>query len=208
MEYEGESMMKEGITIKNSITVKNNIATGLMLFGFFFKIGCFTFGGGWSILAQMEQEFIEKRKLLTKGQLMDMVVVGKSIPGIMITNISMLFGYSLGGWFGGICAVLGMACPAILILTFIAMGYDSLKNNPWCNSILLGIRCAIVPIMIRAAWSLGKEILKTKLAIGICAAAFILSFFMAVSNGILIILGIAAAVLLYIHAINGGGDRI
>ena len=48
-----------------------------------------------------------------------MVAVGKSVPGIMITNISMLFGYYGGGWFGGVCAVLGMACPAVLILSFV-----------------------------------------------------------------------------------------
>ena len=70
---------------------KERIKNGLMLFAFFFKIGCFTFGGGWSILAQMEQEFVDKRKLITKEELLDMVAVGKSVPGIMITNISMLF---------------------------------------------------------------------------------------------------------------------
>ncbi len=52
---------------------KERIKNGLMLFAFFFKIGCFTFGGGWSILAQMEQEFVDKRKLITKEELLDMV---------------------------------------------------------------------------------------------------------------------------------------
>ena len=55
---------------------KERIKNGLMLFVFFFKIGCFTFGGGWSILAQMEQEFVDKRKLITKEELLDMVAVG------------------------------------------------------------------------------------------------------------------------------------
>ena len=67
----------------------------------------------------MEQEFVDKRKLITKEELLDMVAVGKSVPGIMITNISMLFGYYVGGWFGGVCAVLGMTCPAVLILSFV-----------------------------------------------------------------------------------------
>ena len=102
---------------------KEKIKNGLMLFAFFFKIGCFTFGGGWSILAQMEQEFVDKKKLITKEELLDMVAVGKSVPGIMITNISMLFGYYVGGWFGGVCAVLGMTCPAVLILSFVTVFY-------------------------------------------------------------------------------------
>ena len=132
---------------------KERIKNGLMLFAFFFKIGCFTFGGGWSILAQMEQEFVDKRKLITKEELLDMVAVGKSVPGIMITNISMLFGYYVGGWFGGVCAVLGMTCPAVLILSFVTAFYKVLKSNVWCHAALRGIRCAVVPIMGSAALS-------------------------------------------------------
>ena len=110
---------------------KEKIKNGLMLFAFFFKIGCFTFGGGWSILAQMEQEFVDKKKLITKEELLDMVAVGKSVPGIMITNISMLFGYYVGGWFGGVCAVLGMTCPAVLILSFVTDFHTSrIVGNP------------------------------------------------------------------------------
>lgn len=67
--------------------MKDRVKKGLELFVFFFKIGCFTFGGGWSILAQMEQEFVDKRKWLTKSELLDMVAVGRSVPGIMIDQI-------------------------------------------------------------------------------------------------------------------------
>ena len=79
---------------------ENAIIFNLRLFWIFFRIGCFTFGGGWSILAQMEQEFVVKRKWITKDQLLDLTAVGKSVPGIMITNIGMLLGYQLGGEIG------------------------------------------------------------------------------------------------------------
>ena len=91
-----------------------------------------------------------------------MVAVGKSVPGIMITNISMLFGYYVGGWFGGVCAVLGMTCPAVLILSFVTAFYKVLKSNVWCYAALRGIRCAVVPIMGSAALSLGKEAFRRK----------------------------------------------
>ncbi len=125
--------------------MKDRVKKGLELFAFFFKIGCFTFGGGWSILAQMEQEFVDKRKWLTKSELLDMVAVGRSVPGIMITNISMIFGYFVGGVFGGFCAVLGITTPAILILSIVTMFYSKLKDNVWCASALRGIRSAVVP---------------------------------------------------------------
>lgn len=172
---------------------KEKIKNGLMLFAFFFKIGCFTFGGGWSILAQMEQEFVDKRKLITKEELLDMVAVGKSVPGIMITNISMLFGYYVGGWFGGVCAVLGMTCPAVLILSFVTAFYKVLKSNVWCYAALRGIRCAVVPIMGSAALSLGKEAFRRKSAIPICALALALCVFTDISNVVMIVAGVILA---------------
>lgn len=175
---------------------KENLKNGLMLFAFFFKIGCFTFGGGWSILAQMEQEFVNKKQLITKEELLDLVTVGKSIPGIMITNISMLFGYQAGGWFGGICAVLGIACPAVLILSGVAYGYDYLKANFWCHCALEGIQAAVVPIIGSAAFSLGKEIFRTRKGIVICGIAFLICMFTDISNIVLVLIGAAAALVL------------
>ena len=69
-----------------------------LLFFFFFRIGFFTFGGGWSIIAQMTREFVEKRQWLTNEELMDMVSVSQSLPGIMIINCSVQFGYALAAW--------------------------------------------------------------------------------------------------------------
>lgn len=122
-----------------------------------------------------------------------MVAVGKSVPGIMITNISMLFGYYVGGWFGGVCAVLGMTCPAVLILSFVTAFYKMLKSNVWCYAALRGIRCAVVPIMGSAALSLGKEAFRRKSAIPICALALALCVFTDISNVVMIVAGVILA---------------
>ena len=79
------------------MTKAERVARALQLFRFFVKIGFFTFGGGWSILAQMQSEFVERRQWLTQEELLDIVSVGRSLPGIMIANISALFGYHMGG---------------------------------------------------------------------------------------------------------------
>ncbi len=167
--------------------------TGIILFAFFFKIGCFTFGGGWSILAQMEQEFVNKRQWITKDELLEMVAVGKSVPGIMITNISMLFGYHIAGFWGGACAVLGITCPAVLILSVVVCFYNVLKTNYWCHGALRGIQAAVVPIIGSAALSLGRDALAKRKGVLICGGAFLLSFFVGVSNVFLVILGVCAA---------------
>ena len=167
--------------------MKDRVKKGLELFVFFFKIGCFTFGGGWSILAQMEQEFVDKRKWLTKSELLDMVAVGRSVPGIMITNISMIFGYSVGGVFGGFCAVLGITTPAILILSIVTMFYSKLKDNVWCASALRGIRSA--------AFSLGKEAFKTKISVAAGVIALLLCAFTNIGNIELVGLGVGSVVI-------------
>lgn len=186
---------------------KEKLKKGCMLFLFFLKIGCFTFGGGWSILAQMEREFVNERQWITKEELLDLVAVGKSLPGIMITNISMLFGYQTGGWFGGFCAVLGIACPAVLILSAVTYGYAYLKANVWCQCALMGIRSAVVPIIGSAAFSLGKETFRTPRGVIICTAALLLSIFTDISNILLVLIGAAAALLIPSEKTKGEREK-
>lgn len=177
---------------------KINVKKGIEIFYFFFKIGCFTFGGGWSILAQIEQEFVEKREWITREELMDLTAVGRSLPGIMITNISMLFGYAVNGWLGGICAVIGIACPAIIILSVVTIFYDLLKENAYCYAALKGIGCAVIPIIAKAVMSLGKDALKTKLGWGICIVSLLVLFFFNIGNVVLICVGVIAAIIWWI----------
>lgn len=174
------------------------IKNGIMLFLFFLKIGCFTFGGGWSILSQMEQEFVEKRQLITKEQLLDLATIGKSVPGIMIMNISMLFGYQVAGIFGGFCAVLGIVTPAILILSIVAAAYDFLESNYWFHNILKGIQASVVPIIACAALSLGKDIFKSVKYRIIFGIAFLLIMFTGITNVKLIFIGIIISLIHYL----------
>ena len=117
----------------------------------FIKIGAFTFGSGWSIVAQMEQEFVDKRGWMTKSDLLELIAVGKSLPGIMVVNITMLFGYQMAGALGGICAAVGLCIPAVITLTVVTAIYDAIKDNYWVWSALRGVQCAVAPIIGGAA---------------------------------------------------------
>lgn len=167
--------------------------TPLSLFTIFFKIGCFTFGGGWSILAQIEQEFIHKRTCITKEDLLEITAVGKSVPGIMITNISMILGYRLCGLLGGISAVLGISMPSVLILSVITVFYDNFKKNLWFHSALQGVQAAVVPIIAIAAFSLIENLFQSKKTVFIFMIAFLLCILTDLSNIVLIGIGIIFA---------------
>lgn len=86
----------------------------LKLFGQFFQFGCFTFGGGWSIVAQMQKLYVEKEKTITSQELLDITSVGRSLPGTMIGNVAMLYGYRVGGVFCGIVCVVAMILALLL----------------------------------------------------------------------------------------------
>lgn len=172
-----------------------NWSKGIRLLLFFAKIGCFTFGGGWSILAQMEQEFVNKQKMITKEELLDIVSVGKSVPGIMITNISMIFGYQVAGWFGGLCALFGIALPAVVILAAVTLCYQAVRDNQWVQYAMTGIRCAVAPIMISAVISLGRAGLKDGFCVVVCLAAFAACGFLGFGNLEAVLAGLAVALI-------------
>ena len=69
----------------------------LGLFFQFMKFGLFTFGGGWSIVAQMQKLYVEQEKVITSEELLDLTSVGRSLPGTMIGNVAMLYGYRVAG---------------------------------------------------------------------------------------------------------------
>ena len=174
---------------------KEKLKTGGMLLIRFTRIGCFTFGGGWSILAQIEQEFIHRRQLVTQEELLELTVMGRSLPGIMIANISMLFGCRLAGWFGGICAVGGITLPSIVILSLVTACYDILKDNVWCWSALQGINSAVVPIIAATALSLGKEAFRHRSGVWICLVTLAVRQITGWSNALLIVMGVLAGLI-------------
>lgn len=77
------------------------------------KIGMFTFGGGWSIIAQIQNEFVDKRGWITEEQLVDYMSLAKSFPGIMIINMSVFCGYTMCGVVGAVTAAVGLSAPAV-----------------------------------------------------------------------------------------------
>ena len=174
---------------------KEKVLSAWSIFCFFFKIGCFTFGGGWSILAQMEQEFVLKRQIVTKDELVELAALGKSLPGIMITNIAMLFGCRVNGWAGGIAAVAGITSPAVLILSLVTYGYDTFKDNYWCHCAMKGIQTAVVPIITSTAFSLGKSAFATTRGKVIGIITFMACVFTDISNIVLVLSGVAAALM-------------
>lgn len=151
------------------------------------KIGALTFGGGWSVIAQMEQEFVKKRGYLSQEKLLDIITVGRSLPGIMIINIGVLFGHHVGGVLGGVLAAFAIAIPSIVTLCVVALFYGSVKDNAYVQRMLVGVRASVVPIVIGAALKLREGALVDRTAIVIAAIGFALCLSGRINNLLLVL---------------------
>lgn len=108
----------------------------------------------------MQQLYVEKRKNITSEELLDLTSVAKSLPGTMIANVAMLYGYRAAGLAGGFACVFGMCLPPMLILIGISFCYNALRDNYWVEAAMGGMQAAVVPIIASAAVNLAKGSIK------------------------------------------------
>lgn len=178
------------------------------LFWQFFKFGCFTFGGGWSIVAQMQQVYAREKKLMGEEEILDLAAVGKSVPGTMIGNVAMLFGYRMGGYWGGLACVLGMILPPFAVLAVVTVFYGAIRGNPWVAAAMTGIRAAVAPIIFSAVVGMFQGAFAYPPCFVIAAAALVLYLGLGVS-GVWLMLGgaVCGLVLCEYYERRGKGKR-
>lgn len=125
-------------------------ASLLRLFATFFKIGAFTFGGGWAMISIIEREIVDKYHWIERDEFLDLLAVAQSLPGILAVNISVAVGDKLRGLKGSVCSAAGTIAPSFMIILLIAMFLtpDLITNNPVISSIFKGIRPVVVALIV------------------------------------------------------------
>lgn len=172
------------------------LKNAMRLYKQFFIFGCFTFGGGWGIVAQMEKQYVAKEGVLTKEELLDMIGVGRSLPGIMISNITLLYGYHAGGVLGALASVFGLVTPPVLILMAVTTGYTLLEHNPIVLKAMAGVRAAVVPIIFSSVIRLWDGAFRYPPCYLILVACFCLYAFLHVNVVLLVLLGALVGLIL------------
>ncbi len=179
----------------------------LKLFATFFKIGAFTFGGGWAMISIIQREIVEKHKWIEQAEFLDLLAIAQSMPGILAVNISVVTGDRLKGLRGSITAALGTILPSFLIILAIAIFLtpETLKNNEIISKIFKGIRPAVVALIVAPVLTTAKSAginLKT-IFIPVFVALAIYSGLPVISNPIVyIILGAIGGYAYYIKTLN------
>lgn len=126
------------------------MGTYLSLFGTFFKIGAFTFGGGWAMISIIEREIVDKHHWIEREEFLDLLAVAQSLPGILAVNIATAVGDKISGSRGSMVAAAGTILPSFLIILAIAIFLtpEIIKTNKIVSAIFMGIRPAVVALII------------------------------------------------------------
>ena len=118
----------------------------LNLFWTFFKIGAFTFGGGYAMLPLIQAEVINKG-WITNTEIINFVAISESTPGPFAINISTYIGMEIGGILGALCATLGVVLPSFIIILIVAKFFQKFKDNKYIKGIMEGLKPAAIGLI-------------------------------------------------------------
>lgn len=127
------------------------------LFITFFKVGTFTIGGGYAMIPLIQREVVERRRWLSEEEMLDVIALSQTMPGILAANIAALVGQRLRGTRGALLAVLGNILMPIIFILLIALFFRQFKDNPTVEHIFMGIRPAVVALIAAPVFTLARK---------------------------------------------------
>ena len=143
----------------------------LELFGVFFKIGLFTFGGGYAMISLIEHEIGERKRWIDADELSEVFAIAESTPGPIAVNSATYVGYRQGGAAGGVFATLGVVLPSFLIIYAISLFFERFMALRVVANAFRGIQVAVAFLILRAGVRMVKRVPKKPLEIALCALA-------------------------------------
>jgi len=141
-------------------SIKSKFELALSIFTVFFKIGAFTWGGGYAMLPLIKNEVVEKRKWITSEDFIDGIAVSQSLPGPIAVNTATFVGHKLCGKFGAIVAVTGAILPSTISILVIAMFFSRFRELTVVQNFFKGANPAIIALIVSAVIDIGKSALK------------------------------------------------
>lgn len=146
------------------------------LFWSFFKMGLFTFGGGYAMLPLLQKEVVGKG-WATDDELLDYYAIGQVTPGIIAINVSTFIGYRLKGVFGAVCSMFGMVLPSLLIISSLAYGLAFIWENTYVQQAFAGMRLMIAALLAPMIVKMIRKSVIDFWTLGILIAAFAATFY-------------------------------
>ena len=156
----------------------------------FFKIGAFTFGGGYAMIPLIQKEAVEERKWITDDDILEIIAIAESTPGPIAINSATFVGYRAAGILGSACATLGVVLPSfviILLLSFVLRQFQELQAVKYAFA---GIRAGVLALLIKSLYTMYKKSPKGWAAYIVMGGSFILTAIFDI-NVLFVIIGCA-----------------
>ena len=166
--------------------IKNNI---IKLFITFFKIGAFTFGGGYAMIPIIHREAVEKNHWVTDEEMLEMLAISESTPGPIAINSATFVGYRVAGFWGAAAATFGVVLPSLIIITLIAFFLKRFSEYKAVRYAFMGIRAGVAALVIKAFITMSKKCPKNIAAYVFIALAFVSVTFFDISAILIIACG-------------------
>ncbi len=162
------------------------------LFTTFFKIGAFTFGGGYAMIPLIQRETVETRKWITDEDILEIIAIAESTPGPIAINSATFVGSRVAGVPGALCCTLGVILPSFVIILIVGGLLEAFQHLRAVEYAFFGIRAGVLALILKAFWNMYKKCPKGLIPYSIAAGAFVLAAIAGV-NVLAVILCCAAA---------------
>ena len=182
------------------------------LFLTFFRIGAFTFGGGYAMISVIENICVEKKHWITHEDLVNVTVIAESTPGPVAINCATFVGYKQKGIWGSIAATLGVVLPSFIIIWVISMFLDRFLEIAWVASAFRGIRVAVGLLILDVGIKMAKKMPKEPIRIILLIAALVLMVLInllnwKISTIVLLLCAAAVSLIVFLFHERKGGEQ-
>ena len=171
-------------------TMKDTLRKCFEVFWSFFKIGAFTFGGGYAMVPLIQKEAAEKKGWITDDDILEIIAIAESTPGPIAINSATFVGYRAAGFFGAAAATFGVVLPSFVIILAISYILEEFQAFKPVQYAFFGIRAGVLALVLKALWTMYKKCPKGIVSYLLLAGAFVLAAFTDV-NVIFVIIGCA-----------------
>lgn len=171
------------------------------LFVTWFKIGLFTFGGGFAMLPLIEKEVVEK-EWATREEILDIMAISQSVPGAIAINTALYLGKRMSGFVGALVAAVGVIAPSVIIILVIAIYFVQFQENIYIEKAFSGIRAAIAGLISATAIRVARVNFHSKVAVAIGVGSLALNLFTNIHAAWIIIIGAVTGYLVYYYIPN------
>lgn len=142
----------------------------LQIFVTFFKIGVFTFGGGYAMIPLIEAEVIDRRGWIARKDFLELLTLAQSAPGPIALNTAVFVGYKMNRYAGALAAVMGVVVPSFTIILLIAMFFADVRDNVWVDAAFRGMRPAVVALIVAPIIGLARGMSAVMMAVAAAVA--------------------------------------